>query len=366
MLPPSTTARVLVTSPITVVSSNPENLDHASPAGCHPPGPAFAAFLRPLRQRGAEPGPPWSAFSFWPPASAGGQSGPGAVAGQPGTEPTRPPSTTSSWPVMYDARADSRKATASAMSSGSPSRPSATWLRKYSRTWSLPPVTPSNISVATWPGVMVLTLMPRSARSGASVRARLSTAALLAAYTDARPTPRCTSQEAFSTTEPPPSNNGSAFWTVKYAPLKLVPTTRSKSASVTSAVRAADAIPALANTPSNRPNRCRTWLTRSSRSTVQVTSVGTASTRSSASRSLVAFSSRSALRPASTTLAPSSTSRRAVARPMPLPPPVIRTVFPSNSAMSPALHPSVLHASPGLRPWSPGGAGGHQGWGQSC
>ncbi|CAM5270369.1 hypothetical protein SAVIM40S_05240 [Streptomyces avidinii] len=173
--------------------------------------------------------------------------------------------------------------------------------------------------------------MPRPARSLPSVRARLWTAAFVAAYTGATARPRCRVHEALSTIDPPPaaSSSGSTFWTVKNTPLKLTSTLRSKSRSVTSPLRWNTPTPALANTPSRRPCRSRIRAARRSRSVRLAESARTVNRRAPWSDALsncsAARSRRASSRPVMTIWAPASRSRRAVARPIPLVPPVIRT-----------------------------------------
>src|SRR5262249_15324437 len=88
-----------------------------------------------------------------------------------------------------------------------------------------------------------------------------------------------------------------------YAPALLTSTSRPPSALVTASMMRADA-----------PGRD--------------TSPGTARPRSPSSRAT--SSSRSARRPPTATLAPAAANARAIARPMPVPPPVTRTARPSN------------------------------------
>src|SRR4029079_13925816 len=77
----------------------------------------------------------------------------------------RPPSTASTSPVTNAAASDTRKRTARATSSGSPSRPSGVAPRIASRAAS---GRASVSSVAMYPGAMALTRMPREPSSLAS------------------------------------------------------------------------------------------------------------------------------------------------------------------------------------------------------
>ena len=84
----------------------------------------------------------------------------------------RPPSMTKSAPVMFEARSLARKSTKSATSSGRVKRPVTIWLAALLATscgaapvaaltvWATPPC-PSHRSVATGPGLTVLTRIPR-------------------------------------------------------------------------------------------------------------------------------------------------------------------------------------------------------------
>ncbi|GGO43873.1 hypothetical protein GCM10012286_28770 [Streptomyces lasiicapitis] len=179
--------------------------------------------------------------------------------------------------------------------------------------------------------------MRRGASSDPSVRARLWTAAFVAEYTDATDRPRCRVQEALMTMAPPSLSSGNVFCTVKKTPLKLVSTVWSKSASVNSVLALKTPAPALAKTASRPPRQASTLRARRSRSGSEVTSARTVRIRSapvpSASSAAAAASRRARSRPVITTYAPSSRNLRAAAYPMPLVPPVIRTVLFVNRFM---------------------------------
>src|SRR5262245_47055248 len=95
------------------------------------------------------------------------------------------------------------------------------------------------------PGLTALTRMPRSARSADIVLAILTTAAFVAPYTVVPGRPMWALIEAFKTTAEPRAIRGSAFWTVKKAPFRLIVTISSNTASVTSALGTNLPMPAL-------------------------------------------------------------------------------------------------------------------------
>ena len=75
---------------------------------------------------------------------------------------------------MYDDCGEARNATALATSTGSPKRPSGSFLRYSgpSTGWS---ITHSEMRVRTTPGATALTRMPSGARSSAAVRTSATT-----------------------------------------------------------------------------------------------------------------------------------------------------------------------------------------------
>ena len=94
-------------------------------------------------------------------------------------------------------------------------------------------------------------------------------------------------------------------------------------------------IPALFTTTSMRPKRSRVASIKRSTSSRFPASAGTASAGAPrASSSFTAASRRAASRPETTTEAPSSASDRAMARPMPRPPPVTIATFPARALAS--------------------------------
>src|SRR5262245_38327402 len=138
--------------------------------------------------------------------------------------------------------------------------------------------------------------------------------------------------EAFRMIEAPSGSSGSAFCTVNRRPFTLTSKSASYSSSVIVPRGAYRATPALAKTMSSLPFSRRIWANRRSRSSRFDTSPRTAVT--SCPTSLTAAASSGSRRPVMKTWAPSLTNRFAVARPMPLLPPVTRAVFPSSLAMS--------------------------------
>ena len=116
-------------------------------------------------------------------------------------------------------------------------------------------------------------------------------------------------------------------------PFTLASKTRSKCSSVASATGANWPMPAFTNRTSKRPKLRRTSLITRSRSSATVTSarsvtrsLGNASSPSSAA----ADWSVPASRPVIATRAPARRNSSAVARPMPLLPPVIRAILPAS------------------------------------
>src|SRR5262245_1317037 len=127
---------------------------------------------------------------------------------------------------------------------------------------------------------------------------------------------------------PPSLKSGSAFCTVKSSPLTLMLKTLSKCSSVIDPSGVNAGTPALANRTSRWPCCCSTVANSRSRSARFETSPCTPVTFLPI---CVTAASRSACRrPVMKTWAPSATNRRAVARPMPLLPPVMTATLPSS------------------------------------
>lgn len=113
---------------------------------------------------------------------------------------------------------------------------------------------------------------------------------------------------------------GARRWSVKYAPFALTSNTSSKACSVASFTDPAWLIPALMNRASMPPNVSRIVVASSSISAIRDASLCTAITSSPSSRR--ASATCAAARPVTRTRAPSSLRNPAVARPIPLVPPM--------------------------------------------
>ena len=114
-----------------------------------------------------------------------------------------------------------------------------------------------------------------------------------------------------------------ACFTVRKKPVRLVARTRSQSDRSVTTIGAAAPVPAAATQMSSRPPPLvKAASTAALTSSSSATSHAMARARSAGS-SAKALSSRSLLRPAMVTVAPSRARMAAQARPMPLPPPVI-------------------------------------------
>src|ERR1700722_7622209 len=142
--------------------------------------------------------------------------------------------------------------------------------------------------------------------------------------------------------DPPSGIRGRHFWTVNSTPFTLISKIESKSSSLIWPSGAYFAMPAFANRTSSFPFSlliCATIrsmsleLETSARTVVTLRPISWAAAANSASR-----------RPVMKTYAPSATNSRAVARPIPLFPPVRRAPFPSSLP----ILPSYSHALPFL------------------
>ncbi len=133
---------------------------------------------------------------------------------------------------------------------------------------------------------------------------------------------------ALSTIAEPGPSRGRAFCTRKYAPRMLMANVSSKSSSLDWSKGTNLPTPALMKMTSRRPNRSRTAATSRSASGTDAASLCTTSA-SRPSSSCAVFNVLGS-RPVMAILAPSALKARAVARPIPLLPPVMRTTFPSN------------------------------------
>src|SRR5690606_14383812 len=236
----------------------------------------------------------------------------------------RPASSAGTPPASSSRRARSRYSTPAR----SPAANTASWIR-----------------VATKPGASAFTAMPCSASSAASVSARRTTPALLAAYAlkfgngDVAPPPER------STIRPPPCARIArpTARATRNVPHRSMRTASSHSAGSRSSAGPIGPITAAACTrPSIRPAHSTTRATSASTAVATPTSATKARTASSppisASR---ASASRkvSGLRAAIATRAPAATASAAHASPIPWLPPVTRITFParlSRSRSSPA------------------------------
>src|SRR5438128_3659662 len=157
--------------------------------------------------------------------------------------------------------------------------------------------------------------------------------------------------DAFRMIEAPSGISGSAFCTVNRRPFTL----RSKIESKCSSVRETKpAVPAFAKTISSLPFSRLICTKRRSRSPRFDASLRTPLTFPPIS--FTAAASSGSRRPVMKTYAPSFTNAFAVARPMPLLPPVMSAIFPSRLPMSFSLAVlSHFHRSPprrtNARPW---------------
>src|SRR5258708_10767455 len=134
--------------------------------------------------------------------------------------------------------------------------------------------------------------------------------------------------ELQKTIAPPLAICGSAFWTVKNAPFVLIANVLSKSSSLHSATVPRDKMPAFTKRMSICPNFDLTSLMNSSRSLRELTSP--ANPKESSPIVLSAESIVFPSLPMMATFAPSARNNCALAKPMPLLPPVTTATFPAN------------------------------------
>jgi hypothetical protein len=126
---------------------------------------------------------------------------------------------------MYDASCEAKKATVAATSSGCPNRFMGTlstisFAKSSTASFGSPVLTKMGVTIG--PGATVFTRMPRPASSAAAVLARERRAALVAEYALVPAVPVLSATLVFRMIDAPSFSNGSAFWSVKYAPLMLV------------------------------------------------------------------------------------------------------------------------------------------------
>jgi len=189
------------------------------------------------------------------------------------------------------------------------------------------------IGVRVAPGTTTLTRMPRGASSAASTRAIARTPALLAAYAEYAGAPRTACTEPFKMTDAPLWRCAAAACTVKNTDDRLVRRRRSNVCADVAPTGVVPPMPALANTMSSLPKRWIAAAIACSGEPGSVMSAWIANALAPSSR--VAASRVLALRPVMATSAPSAMKRRAVARPMPLFPPVMKAIFPASRMSSP-------------------------------
>ena len=185
--------------------------------------------------------------------------------------------------------------------------------------------------VSLKPGLTAFTRMRRSFKSVVHVRANDRTAALVALYTLQSGNPLLATMDAFRMIDAPSAISGSAFCTVNRRPFTLMLKSASYCSSVIWPKGANFAPPAFANTISSRPFSRLIWAKRRSRSPRFDTSPCTPVTFFSIS--FTARANSGSRRPVMKTYAPSCTNCFAVARPMPLLPPVMSAIFPSSLFM---------------------------------
>ena len=178
-----------------------------------------------------------------------------------------------------------------------------------------------NAGVSTGPGLRPLTRIPRGSSSADSVRASDSRAALLAAYTLLVGRPMRALTEPQRIIEDGLFSSGSSAWIKKNGPFRLMFIRRSQASSCQASSGACVTSPALRNTASRRGQRAARVSASAFCEVISPASVGITQALSPRMRS--ASARVSGLRPVTATRAPSAINACAVARPMPLVPPVI-------------------------------------------
>ncbi len=138
--------------------------------------------------------------------------------------------------------------------------------------------------------------------------------------------------EPTSTMAPPSVMCFTACCTVNTMARTLRPNVRSKCSALVSSRLAGSATPEEFTRISRRPARACTVSNRRATSSALVRSPAIASMRPPVS--VTASASSASRRPVMKTWAPSCTKRRAMARPIPLPPPVTSATFPSSFIMA--------------------------------
>ncbi len=135
------------------------------------------------------------------------------------------------------------------------------------------------------------------------------------------------------TMAPPPHfrNSGSTARDTRNGPFTFTVITRSHSSSLIPSTVDTCSVPALFTSTFSRPNRSTVPLTARSMSRALVTSHSIANPAPPCFwTSLITSRSFSNRRPATATLAPSRANASAIARPIPVPPPVISATLPES------------------------------------
>src|SRR6266571_4482205 len=126
-------------------------------------------------------------------------------------------------------------------------------------------------------------------------------------------------------------SSGIADWIVKSTPLRLIPTILSNCSSVILPRGACSSATALAMTVSSLP--CLAFTSLSSASISVRLDASALAPKLRGPISSTALSSRSCWRPVTTTVAPCATNSLAIAKPIPVVPPVTTATFPSSEKL---------------------------------
>src|SRR5580765_7252836 len=144
--------------------------------------------------------------------------------------------------------------------------------------------------------------------------------------------PMCALIDVFSTIEAGLAKSGSSAWTRKNGPLKLIASERSTAASSHCSIGRRSATPALTTRTSSPP---KAWPIVLARAACAATCPASDATTSAPEPSVFpAASSVLGLLPVIATRAPSARNSCAVARPIPVVPPVMRARLPLRRFMS--------------------------------
>src|SRR5712664_4321651 len=247
-----------------------------------------------------------------------------------------PPSKGIATPVTHDDSSEARNTAISATSAGRPIRPSgilATLAFRSACPPSLSSNSPASSSVSTIDGQMQFTRTFSCAWSMAIAFVSIDTPPFDAQYA-ARSfiaiSPRI---EPTFTIAPPPvfRHSGSTARDIRNGPFTLTVITRSHSSSLIPSTVETCSAPALFTSTFSRPNRSTVPFTARSTSRACVISHSIAKPAPPAfCTSTITSRSFSKRRPATATLAPSRANASAIARPIPVPPPVINATFPES------------------------------------